>query len=185
MDYTGLRKMSSELLRPMLMLMRRQLFHCHSLTMSGTPLAHQDVEELGKYTRNYNSACYSPDFILTFCLATLLGLDYASFKKLDLSKCSLGDVGLSNLWEALPAQAETLEYLDTSNNQGTVKASTISNTLDQLKAVKQLRIAGNTRIYPDDCLFEAATLDRWALEELDLSNMAVGFTNWRFCSTSN
>lgn len=49
-DYGSLRKMSSEMLRPMLMLWREQMCVCHSISMSGNPVAPHDVDELGTWT---------------------------------------------------------------------------------------------------------------------------------------
>lgn len=47
-DMESLRTMSSELLRPMLILWREQLCACHSVSLSGSPLARSDVDELGR-----------------------------------------------------------------------------------------------------------------------------------------
>lgn len=82
-DYDGLRKTSSEMLRPMLVLWKQQLCACHSVSLSGNPIAPHDVDEL----------------------ANLFGLDYVRFKKLHLAKCALGDAGLSKLWMGLAGQA--------------------------------------------------------------------------------
>lgn len=46
-DYGSLRKMSSEVLRPVLMLLRRQLCVCHSIFMSGNPISPNDADDLG------------------------------------------------------------------------------------------------------------------------------------------
>lgn len=48
-DYTGVPKMSSEILRPLLMLVRQGLCSCRSISLSGNPLARSDVDELGSY----------------------------------------------------------------------------------------------------------------------------------------
>lgn len=45
-DHEGARRVSSEVLRPILMLLRRQACLCHSITMAGNLLAPSDVEEL-------------------------------------------------------------------------------------------------------------------------------------------
>lgn len=49
-DYTSMRKMSSEILRPLLMLLRQQLSTCRSISISDNPLAFSDVGELGLCT---------------------------------------------------------------------------------------------------------------------------------------
>lgn len=48
-NYSGIRKMSSEILRPILVLLEQQLSHCHSISMSGNYISAGDVDELGKY----------------------------------------------------------------------------------------------------------------------------------------
>lgn len=46
-DQTTMRKMSSEIIRPLSMLLKTQLSHCHSISMSGNPIGSSDVAELG------------------------------------------------------------------------------------------------------------------------------------------
>lgn len=46
-DLAHAHKMSSEVMRPMLMLLRRQLSVCHSISMSGNSIAPGDLDELG------------------------------------------------------------------------------------------------------------------------------------------
>lgn len=94
-------------------------------------------------------------------------------KKLELSQCGLGNAGLSKLWTGLGGQASRLEVLDTSNNQGIVQPEIIRHTLGQLRALKVLKIAGNTRAHGDYPLFDQASIYCWNLEELDLSGIAV------------
>lgn len=90
-----------------------------------------------------------------------------------MSNCSLGDTGLSKLWTGLAGQSNSLEYLDTSNNQGTVSFDIARHTLSQLRAMKKLNMAGNTRLDPDISLFDEAAINTWSLEELDLSGIMV------------
>lgn len=47
-DPEGARKVSSDVLRPILMLLRRQACLCHSISMSGNLIAGADVEELSQ-----------------------------------------------------------------------------------------------------------------------------------------
>lgn len=47
-DIASLSQTSSEILRPFLELLRRQLCVCHSLSLSGNPIACQDLDDLGK-----------------------------------------------------------------------------------------------------------------------------------------
>ncbi|KAM5351530.1 hypothetical protein ACJ41O_004253 [Fusarium nematophilum] len=150
-DPEGARRVSSEVLRPILMLLRRQACLCHSITMSGNLLAPADVEEL----------------------ANLLVLEEVYMRKLDLSNCGLGDEGLTTLWTGISGQGSSLQHVDTSENQGTVKFEAIHYSLSQLQAIRKLNIAGNTRIPLDTPLFEEAVLNSWALEELDLSGIAL------------
>jgi hypothetical protein len=119
--------------------------------MSGNLIASGDIEEL----------------------ANLLVLDEVYMKKLDLSNCGLGDEGLTTLWAGIPGQGANLQHIDTSENQGTVKFETIRDSLSQLRAIRKLNIAGNTRLPFDVPLFEDHVLSSWSLEELDLSGIAV------------
>jgi hypothetical protein len=150
-DPEGARRVSSEVLRPILLLLKRQACLCHSITMSGNLIASSDIEEL----------------------ANLLVLDEVYMKKLDLSNCGLGDEGLTTLWAGIPGQGANLQHIDTSENQGTVKFETIRDSLSQLRAIRKLNIAGNTRLPFDVPLFEDHVLSSWSLEELDLSGISV------------
>lgn len=105
--------------------------------------------------------------------ANILVLDEVYIRKLELSNCGLGDDGLSKLWTGLSGQGVSLQVIDTSENQGTVKFEIIHYTLGQLNAIRKLNIAGNTRIPLDVPLFDGEVLHSWALEELDLSGIAV------------
>jgi hypothetical protein len=102
-----------------------------------------------------------------------LVLDHVAFKKLDLSGCSLGDDGLTKLWCGLAGQADSLETLNTSDNQGVVKPDIIRHSLSQLRVLKRLDISGNTRLDPDRPVIDEATISRWSLVELDLSGIAL------------
>ncbi|KAM4054739.1 leucine rich repeat protein [Hirsutella rhossiliensis] len=115
-DLGSLRTMSSELLRPMMMLWREQLCACHSVSLSGNPLALPDVDEF----------------------ANILVLDHVHFKKLDLARFEM-----------------------------------MQNTLRQLKRITKLNIAGNTRITSDESLFDEAIIGSWALQDIDLSGIAL------------
>ncbi len=46
-DFGTYRRISSEILRPILMLARAGLCTCHSINMSGNPLSPVDIDELG------------------------------------------------------------------------------------------------------------------------------------------
>lgn len=92
---------------------------------------------------------------------------------MDLSKCSLGDAGLSKLWVGLAGQADSLEWIDTSSNQGVVRFEIIQSTLSGMRRLSKLKIAGNTRIMSDESLFDAVTMQNWQLQELDLSGITV------------
>ncbi|KAF7558668.1 hypothetical protein G7046_g5497 [Stylonectria norvegica] len=150
-DYEDLRKMSSEVLRPINLLLRQQLSYCHGLTLSGNPLASGDVEDLAK----------------------LLVLDHVCFKKLELASCGIGDSGLSKLWTGIYGQGATLQVLDTSENHGKVPFDVIRDSLSQLRALKKLNIAGNTRLNSDESLFDEVAINSWALEELDVSTITL------------
>lgn len=116
-------------------------------------------------------------YILTSPIANLLVLDHVSFRKLELSGCGLGDAGLSKLWTGLAGQAQSLETVDTSDNQGIVKSDILRQTLGRLRAIKRLNISGNTRLDSNRPIFEEATVNRWTLSELDLSGIAVSGPN--------
>ncbi|RDA86709.1 hypothetical protein CP532_4222, partial [Ophiocordyceps camponoti-leonardi (nom. inval.)] len=150
-DFGKLRSVTSELVRPMLILWRQQLCVCHSISFSGNPLASQDVDEL----------------------TNLLKQGPVHFKKLHLARCALGDAGLLKLWKGLESQAHSLESLDTSDNQGSVQFETIQGTLRRMRRITRLVISGNTRISSDGALLDEATMSLWALEELDLSGIPL------------
>ncbi len=94
-------------------------------------------------------------------------------KELGLSQCHLGDAGLTKFWTCLSGQSESLEVIETSDNQGIVRFEVVRYTLSQLRALRILNIAGNTRLTTDESIFEPATINHWQLEELDLSGIAV------------
>ncbi|PHH76024.1 hypothetical protein CDD82_4165 [Ophiocordyceps australis] len=150
-DYDDLRARSSEVIRPILMLWKQQSCVCHSLVLSGNPIASQEVEDL----------------------ATLLMHGTVHARKIHLARCALGDAELSTLWKSFAGQAQSLENIDTSENHGSVKFSAIKETLGRLKRVARLNIAGNTRITCDESLFEGAALNHWALQELDVSGVKL------------
>jgi len=85
----------------------------------------------------------------------------------------LGDAGLSKLWTSLAGQANSLEWIDTSNNHGVVRFETIRNTLCRMRRLSKLKIAGNSRMLSDESLFNEMTIYDWELQELDLSGMMV------------
>lgn len=110
---------------------------------------------------------------LTLTLANVFALDDVHMKKIELSNCGLGDIDLTKLWGGLAGQAETIEWIDTSNNSGTVGFDTIAYTLRQLRNIKKLNISGNTRLVSEEPLFAERALNSWALQELDLSGIVV------------
>ncbi|KFA55474.1 hypothetical protein S40293_02078 [Stachybotrys chartarum IBT 40293] len=150
-DEMTIQKMSSELVQPLIMLLQSQLGHCNSIALSGNPLAPSDVDEL----------------------ATVMRQEHVCLRSLDLSRCNLGDAGLSQIWTGLAAQGLTLDTIDTSDNQGTVRGEILRNTLRQMKSLTKLRIAGNARLDSEKALFDEAALNCWALQELDLSGIAL------------
>lgn len=145
------RKVTTEVFRPILWLLRYEACRCHSISLSGNLLYHGDVEDM----------------------ANLLVLDHTYLKKLEIAKCGLGDAGLTKMWTGITGQAASLEAVDTSDNQGTVKFDVMYQSLAELRAIKSLKIAGNTRLPPGVPLFDEAALNFWVLEELDVSNIAV------------
>jgi hypothetical protein len=46
-DDAAVHKMTSELIRPLLMLLRSQICHCQTILFSGNPIAPNDVDDLG------------------------------------------------------------------------------------------------------------------------------------------
>ncbi|KAK7425383.1 hypothetical protein QQZ08_008169 [Neonectria magnoliae] len=148
-DYA--RKLTSEVFRPILWLLRYDACRCHSIALSGNVFSQSDVEDL----------------------SNLLVLDQTYLKKLEIANCGLGDAGLAKVWTTISGQAASLEALDTSNNQGTVKFDIIHRSLNDLRVIKKLNIAGNTRLPSEVALFNEAVLNSWALEELDLSGIAL------------
>ncbi|CAM1505561.1 Fc.00g111980.m01.CDS01 [Cosmosporella sp. VM-42] len=150
-DLEQCRQYFSEVLRPILILIKNQLCLCHGITVTGNPLSLGDVEDL----------------------ANLLLLDRVCFKKLELANCHLGDAAISELWLNMAGQAGSLQTLDTSGNHGIVKFELIQHSLSQLRAITKLNIAGNTRIDSDMSLFDEDAIHSWALEDLDISGIGL------------
>lgn len=150
-DLTNLSKTTSEILQPILELLRRHLCVCNSISLSGNPMSSNDLDEL----------------------ANLLAINQVHLRRLDLSKCSLGDAGLSQLWMSLAGQANSLEWIDTSNNHGVVRFETIQRTLSGMRRLSRLNIAGNTRLVSEEPLFDEMTICKWELQELDLSGIML------------
>lgn len=46
-NQSAMRKMSGEIIRPLSMLLKTQLCHCHGISMSGNPIGSSEVAELG------------------------------------------------------------------------------------------------------------------------------------------
>lgn len=113
--------------------------------------------------------------------ADLLTLDQVHLRRIDLSECSLGDAGLSKLWVSLAGQADSLEWINTSNNQGVVRFEIIQSALSGLRRLSKLEIAGNTRILSEESLFDELTMQTWQLQELDLSGIMVSSTKQCSC----
>lgn len=110
---------------------------------------------------------------LTLDVATIMRQEHVCLRSLDLARCNLGDAGLSQIWTGLAAQGLTLDTIDTSDNQGTVRGEILRNTFRQMKSLTKLRIAGNARLDSEKALFDEAAMNCWALQELDLSGIAV------------
>lgn len=147
----GASSLSVEFIRPLVWLMRRDILHCHNLYFSNVPLPSNEVDDL----------------------AIAMVMDHVHIRRLDLSHCDLGDLGLTKLWTALAAQASTLEAVDTSNNRGFVREDTMRQTLNQLRGLSTLRIANNTRVLSDAPLFDFDAIKTWPLEVLDLSGILL------------
>lgn len=150
-DTMTLQKMSSEIIRPVLDLLRRQLCHCHSVVFSGNSMSPDDVDELVNVTE----------------------LEKVHLRRLEVADCGLGESGLSRLWITLAAQARSLRAIDTSNNYGVVRLSLMREILSQLRGLTKLCIANNTRLDADTPLFDWEALSTWALQELDLSGIML------------
>lgn len=162
-------QLSSELIRPLMMLMKAQICLCQSILFRGNLLAPNDVDDLGTFQA---MLFFLDSTLLTITTASLL-LDGVCVRRLDLANCGLGDAGLTKLWAGLSGQYATLEVLDTSNNQGTVKFEVIRNTLSHLRAVRKLHIVGNTRIDSDMSLLSQSAMSSWTLHEIDMSGIIV------------
>jgi hypothetical protein len=152
-----------------MMLMKAQICLCQSILFRGNLLAPNDVDDLGTFQA---MLFFLDSTLLTITTASLL-LDGVCVRRLDLANCGLGDAGLTKLWAGLSGQHATLEVLDTSNNQGTVKFEVIRNTLSHLRAVRKLHIVGNTRIDSDMSLLSQSAMSSWTLHEIDMSGIIV------------
>lgn len=151
LNIAGLEKTTSELLRPIMELLKRQLSHCHSIALSGNPISAEDADEL----------------------RDTLSLQHVRLRRLELADCGLMDFGLSDIWTALDSQSESLEIIDLSNNQGTVRFEIICNALSHLAGATKLCIARNVRLATELSLFDDDTLATWQLQELDLSGIML------------
>ncbi|KAJ3481675.1 hypothetical protein NLG97_g7762 [Lecanicillium saksenae] len=144
-------KTTSELLRPIMELLKRQLSHCHSIVLSRNPISSADADEL----------------------RDTLSLHHVRLRRLELADCGLADFGLSDIWTALDHQADSLEIIDLSNNQGTVRFEIICNALSHLSGVTKLCIARNVRLATELSLFDDDALATWQLQDLDLSGIVL------------
>lgn len=106
-------------------------------------------------------------------VANALVLDHVSFRSIKFARCKLGDEGLAALWTGLSGQGDSLDTIDTSDNQGTVKFELFRYCLRQLQTIRRLNVSGNTRLHVAESLFEEPILNQWELEELDLSKITV------------
>lgn len=161
-------QVSSEVFRPILMLLRHQGSIFNSICISHNPLSPAEVDDLGMKHAHSRSSRYA-----NMLSANALVLDHVAIRRLEVSRCGLGTAGLSKLWSGLAGQATRLEYLDTSDNQGKVHPDIICLTLSKLRALKTLKLAGNTSAHLDKPLLDQAAICRWKLEDLDLSNIDV------------
>ncbi|KAK3187246.1 hypothetical protein K4F52_003877 [Lecanicillium sp. MT-2017a] len=150
-DVAGIEKMSSEMIRPIVELLRRQLSHCHSIYLTGNMLSEEDVEDFGE----------------------IIMQTHVHLRRLEIADCGLGDSSLSMLWKGLACQGGFLEVLDTSNNYGTVKFDIVCNALSQFKSLTKLCMARNTRLTSELSLFDDDALSSWPLQELDLSGITL------------
>lgn len=146
-----LEKHTSELLRPIMELLKRQLSHCHSIILSGNPICTDDAEEL----------------------RDTLNLRHVRLRRLELADCGLTDFALSDLWTALDRHADTLEIIDLSNNQGTARFEIVCNALSRLSRVNKLCIARSVRLASELSLFDDEALANWHLRELDMSGVML------------
>lgn len=73
----------------------------------------------------------------------------------------------------IAGQGTSLQVLNTSENHGTVRFDIIQHSLSRLGAMTKLNITGNTRLDPGFSLFDDEATSTWALEELDVSGIAV------------
>ncbi|OAA74124.1 leucine rich repeat protein [Cordyceps fumosorosea ARSEF 2679] len=142
---------TSELLRPISELLRRQLSHCHSIVLSHNPISSADADEL----------------------RDILTLPHVRLRRLELAQCGLGEFGLSDIWSTLDQQTDSLEILDLSNNPGIVQLEVVCNTLRHLSSVTKLCIARTVRLATGVSLFDDDALVTWQLQELDLSGMMI------------
>lgn len=142
---------TSELLRPITELLRRQLSHCHSIVLSCNPISKAGADEL----------------------RDTLGNHHVRLRRLELAHCGLVDFGLSDIWTALDHQADSLEKIDLSDNQGTVRFEIVCNALSRFRGVTKLCIGRNVRLATGLSLFDDDALATWQLQELDLSGIVL------------
>ncbi|OAA74630.1 leucine rich repeat protein [Akanthomyces lecanii RCEF 1005] len=150
-DTTTFETKTFELLRPIMELLRRQLSHCHSIVLSRNPISKAGADDLRDTFSNHK----------------------VRLRRLELANCGLVDFGLSDIWTALDYQADSLEIIDLSNNQGNVKFEIVCNALSHLRRATKLCIARNVRLATGLSLFDDDTLATWQLQELDLSGIIL------------
>ncbi|KAM0285012.1 hypothetical protein ACHAQH_001701 [Verticillium albo-atrum] len=139
-----------EIARPILLLLRTQNITLDALIIGGNALTQGEVDEL----------------------VTVLNIPDI-FRHLDISRCSLDERSLEEIWDALPEQSYKMEVLDTSRNFGNVDHVLIRNSLSHFARLRKLSIAGNCMSQFTDFLFYDETIMRWQLEELDLSDVKL------------
>lgn len=93
---------------------------------------------------------------------------------LDISNCGLSDLALRDIFEVLPHQGRSLQYLNVSGNRGRVHASVIAGLSEVVLDLRRLNVSGIIMGDIPGPVFSADTLSRFqSLEELDLSKFKV------------
>ena len=95
---------------------------------------------------------------------------------LDVSRCSLSDMDLRDLFEAIGYNAHPVQLLDISGNLGRIPATMVPNTIGLFMELRELNLYGTLLGAVQGPLLPFEALDNLVhLQELDISHSKVFF----------
>lgn len=151
------RSEDSEVVSPLLGLMRDRLTEADALVLSGNKLSRCEIEELVSFLA---SAEFRPHA--------------KTLRELRIARCGLEDRDLARIWTSLGPQARTLRILDISGNDGRIDSALVATTLGRFTQLRILNLGGSLRNCTDVSLFGESPMPFAHLTDLDLSGCALG-----------